>query len=184
MGNGENDADVMRRERATDSGRTDAAAAASAPEPAVRSRRGGVRQKRRLVIASGFVAISMLGALVACNRAPAFTGRPAVPGQEEAAAVQVVVEPYPGGNIARPGDVHVSKGGAIRWQNNTGDRVVISIPDERVFGSRITEEIPDGKVWRSPPVVVEKGIFEYGIYCYNRNEHAIGGHSGPKIIVP
>jgi len=138
-----------------------------------------------LVIAAGVVAISMLGALVACNRAPAFTGRPAVPGaEEEAAAVAVVIAPYHGGNIARPGDVHVSQGGAIRWQNNTGDRVVISIPDERVFGNRITEEIPDGKVWRSPPVVVKEGIFEYGIYCYNRNEHAVGGHSSPKIIVP
>ena len=105
--------------------------------------------------------------------------------------IKIVVTPdrdlkrHPSGHVVTPGKPHVGKNQRIQWTNETKSKIVIEIPDERIFGVSFMKELQPGETWESPRVDerAPNDEYEYSIYLYGNRKNA-DANSSPGIIIP
>jgi hypothetical protein len=92
---------------------------------------------------------------------------------------------HPSGHIVSPGKPTVNRNQRIQWRNETGDKIVIQIPDERIFGVPVMKVVENGVTWKGLVVDADapSGEYEYTIYLYKNHKHA-DANSNPRILIP
>jgi hypothetical protein len=104
-------------------------------------------------------------------------------------AVELELKPnlvkHPSGHVVIPGKPRVKRNQRIQWKNETRGKIVIEIPDERIFGVSFMKELRAGETWESPRVddKAPNGEYEYSIYLYENHKFA-DANSSPGIIIP